>query len=365
MALVVALGVNGVGRGRLVVSGGSRRSSQVVRRVHAVRWAAPATMAYATVFPLVQVGLIAESTWLGRGYGYADGAWALLATTAYLPFYLHLVRHATEGRPAPAAGWALGALTVVVALGLPLGDLWLSTFHVVVVAALLALRPPWSIGVAAAVVAASAPLAILLDSQIQAAPAYYVATILWRSAAVFVPIWLVGAVRRLQEDRQALADEAVVRERLRIDTELRATLGTALTAIERQGRAALALVDGDRDGGRAALTDELHAVVGGARRTLTQARQVVTGYQQVTLAAELAIAASLLDAAGVATRVELPPDGVPAEVDAELRATLRAGVARLLRDDSTAAGRITVTRGPGGAVDVAVVADGRTQVARG
>jgi hypothetical protein len=57
--------------------------------------------------------------------------------------------------------------------------------------------------------------------------AYYLVTVLWRSAAVVVPTWLVGAVRRLQEDRRALADEAVVRERLRIDTELRATLGAA------------------------------------------------------------------------------------------------------------------------------------------
>ena len=318
------------------VARGTERSGSLAR------WGAPAAMAYATVFPLVQVGLVAETTWLGRG-GYGDGAGALLATVAYLPLYLHLVRHAALGRRAPAAGRTLVAIAVVVAVALPLGDLWIATFHVVAVAALLALRPPWSLVVAAATVAVSAPLPVVLDSQIQSAPAYYAVTVLWRSAAVFVPIWLVGGVRRLQEERQALADEAVVRERLRIDNELRATLGAALAAIERRGRAALALVDGDR----AALEDELRAVVGGARRTLAQARLVVTGYQRPTLAAELDIAASLLEAAGVATRVELPPDGVPAVVDDELRATLRAGVARLLRDDTTTAGRITVAHLPG------------------
>lgn len=339
------------------MSGRLRRSSRVVIRLHdldrsgpLVQFAGPATMAYAAVFPLVQVGLIAESTALWRGGGYADGAWALLATVAYLPLYLHIVRHAARGRRAPAGGWTLVALTGVVAAALPLGDLWLSTFHVVAVAALLVLRPPWSLGVLAAVVAVPAPLAVLLDSQVQAAPAYYSVTVLWRSAAVFVPIWLVGAVRRLQEERQALADEAVVRERLRIDTELRATLGTALEAIERQGREALILMDGDR----APLEDELRAVVDGARRTLAQARQVVTGYQRATLAAELDTAATLLTAAGVETRVVLPPEGVPSMVNDALRTALRADIARLLRDDATQACLITVTRPPEGVrVDVA------------
>lgn len=345
-------------RRRPLVSGRLRRSSRVVIRLHdldrfgpLVRFAGPATMAYAAVFPLVQVGLIAESTVLWQG-GYADGAWALLATVVYLPLYLHVVRHAVRGRRAPAGGWALVALTGVVAAALPLGDLWLPTFHVVAVAALLVLRPPWSLGAFATVVAVQAPLAVLLDSLVQAAPAYYTVTVLWRSAAVFVPIWLVGAVRRLQEERQALADEAVVRERLRIDTELRATLGTALEAIERQGREALVLMDGDR----APLEDGLRSIVDGARRTLAQARQVVTGYQQATLAAELDTAASLLTAAGVETRVVLPPEGVPSMVDDGLRTALRADIARLLRDDATRACLITVTvtRPPEGVrVDVA------------
>ncbi|HEY3144544.1 MAG TPA: hypothetical protein VGJ86_25665 [Acidimicrobiales bacterium] len=309
-----------------------------------LRLATPGAMAYAAVFPLVQVGLIAESTRLWRGGGYADGAWALLATSSLLPLHLRHVRYAAEGSRAPGGAWTLGALTVVVVAALPLGDLWLPTFHVIAVSALLVLRPRWSLPVVAAVVAVQVPLALLLDSEVQAAPSYYAVTVLWRSAAVFVPIWLVGAVRRLEEARQALADEAVVRERLRVDAELRGTLGAGLRSISTRGQQAMALVDGSR----APLEAELHGLVGEARRTLAQARQMINGYQHASLSAELDTAATLLTAAGIETQVVLPVEGVPDTADESLRSVLRADVARVLRDDTTGSCIITVTHRAGG-----------------
>lgn len=351
-------------RGRLVVSGRPRRSSRVVVRLkdHEVfgrplRFATPGTLAYAAVFPLVQVGLVAVSTGFGRGGGYSDGAWALLATAGYLPLYLRHVRYAAEGSRAPGGAWTLALLTaVVVAAALPLGDLWLPTFHVVAVSALLVLRPRWALGVVAAVVAAQVPLPLLLDSQLRAAPSYYAVTVLWRAAAVFVPIWLVGAVRRLEAAQRALADEAVVRERLRIDGELRETLGTALLSIEAQGERALTLVDVGAGVGASAgspLPDELRALSGGARQTLAQARQVVNGYQRTSLSAEIDTAAALLGAAGIPTRVVRLPDvgvdaGIAHPADEALRAALRADVARLLREGVAGACVITVDRRDGG-----------------
>lgn len=319
-----------------------------------MRFATPGAMAYAAVFPLVQVGLIAESTELWRGGGYADGAWALLATACLLPLHLRHVQHAARGSRAPGGAVTLAALTLVVVAALPLGDLWLPTFHVVAVSALLVLRPRWSLPVVAAVVAAQVPLALWLDSALPAAPSYYAVTVLWRSAAVFVPIWLVGAVRRLEEARRALADEAVVRERLRIDADLRETLGSALETIATQGQRATALVaagDGEP------LEAELQALVAGARHTLARARQLMSGYQRASLSAELDSAATLLGAAGIETRVVLPTDGVPDPADQALRATLRADIARLLRDDTVGGCTITVTR-RAGLVHVDVRPDG-------
>ena len=357
MSVALALPVIEPAGGRLVVSGRPRWSSRVVVRLkdlesfgRLMRFATPGAMAYATVFPLVQVGLIAESTSLWRGGGYADGAWALLATVCYLPLHLRHVRYEARGSRAPGGIWTLAALTVVVAAALPLGDLWLPTFHVVAVSALLVLRPRSGLAAVAAVVAAQVPLSLLLDSELRAAPSYYAVTVAWRSAAVFVPIWLVGAVRRLEDARRALADEAVVRERLRLDGELRETLGRALREIEARGERATTLVDGGRE---QALEDELHELVRGARRTLAQARQMINGYQHAALATELDTAVTLLAAAGIEARVVLPRGGVPDTTDEALRTTLRADIARLLRDDTTGACVITVTR-PAGHVRVDV-----------
>lgn len=301
---------------------------------------APGAMGYAAVFPIVQVALIAESTGGWRGGGYADGAWALLATVCYLPLHLRHVRYAAQGSRAPGGGWTLAAMTAVVAVAIvPLGDLWLPSLHVVVVSALLVLQPRWSLPVVAAVVAAQVPLPLLLDSQVPAAPSYYVVTILWRSAAVFVPVWLVGAIRRLEEARRALADDAVLRERMRIDYELRETVGAALDAIASQGDRATALVTEDREPAAVAL----RSLADAARRTLAQARVVIRGYQRPSLSAELDTAVALLRAAGIETRVVLAPNVDLDAFDEGLRSSLQAHVARLVGADVTGSCLITIT----------------------
>jgi two-component system, NarL family, sensor histidine kinase DesK len=310
------------------------------------RLATPGAMAYAAVFPLVQIGLIAESTGGWRGGGYTDGGWALLATVAYLPLHLRHVRYAAQGARAPGGGWTLAAMTAVVAATVvPLGDLWLPSLHVVAVSALLVLQPRWSLPVVAVVVASQVPLPLLLDSQVPAAPSYYLVTILWRSAAVFVPVWLVGAVRRLEEARRTLADDAVLRERMRIDTELRDTLGAALDTIATRGREATALVTaaGEREPAAAALA----SLADDARRTLAQARMVIRGYQRPSLAAELDTAVALLRAAGVEAEVVLAPDvdlDAHGPLDEDVRSALRAHVARLVGADVAGRCLITVTR---------------------
>jgi two-component system sensor histidine kinase DesK len=241
-------------------------------------------------------------------------------------------------------------MSVMVVAALPLGDEWLPTFHVIVVSALLVLRPRWSLPVVAAVVAAQAPLGLLLDSQVQAASSYFAVTVLWRSAAVFVPIWLVGAVRRLDEAREALAEESVVRERMRIDAELRETLGTSLRSIASRGQRVADALPGDGNGRFAPAEKELVDLVGAARLTLAQVRQTVNGYQHASLASEIETASVLLTATGVDTRIVLPAEGIPDMASDVLRSTLavlRADVARILRSDDMAACVITVSHRSG------------------
>jgi two-component system sensor histidine kinase DesK len=162
--------------------------------------------------------------------------------------------------------------------------------------------------------------------------------VVWRGAAVFVLVWLVGATRQLEAAREALADEAVARQRLRIDGELRSTLGAALETIVAKGQRATALAIHDST----LVEDELRGLVEGSRRTLAHARRLINGYQQLSLRAELDSATILLTAAGIETRVMLPAGDLPERLAAAPRAALRAAVARLLRDDAARHCAITV-----------------------
>jgi hypothetical protein len=64
--------------------------------------------------------------------------------------------------------------------------------------------------------AGQAPLALAFPlaapAAIPGAPYYYPITLLWRTSAVFVPVWLVAAVRQLEAARNDLARDAVLRE---------------------------------------------------------------------------------------------------------------------------------------------------------
>ena len=53
-----------------------------------------------------------------------------------------------------------------------------------------------------------------------------------------VVILLIRARRQLQDARLALAEQAVVRERLRIDAQVRESVGAGLATITAQGRQA-------------------------------------------------------------------------------------------------------------------------------
>ena len=97
----------------------------------------------------------------------------------------------------------------------------------------------------------------------------------------------------------------------------------------------------------AAVEPDLRELSAVSRRTLTEARRLVTQFRGVSLAIELETAVTLLSAAGIDARVELPPTPLPSLVDEEIRASLRREVAALLAG-----------RGAGTGVTIAVVSDG-------
>jgi two-component system, NarL family, sensor histidine kinase DesK len=299
------------------------------------RLATPGALVYSSAFSLVQLGLVLE--YPGRP---EDPMWAFAATACYLPLHLYHVYWAVRGERPPAGRWTLAALTMIVTAALPVsGHYWLPVYAVVAVSAVFVLSWPWSLLGAAVVVAAQAPLALAVDSPIEDAVSYFPFTVWWRATALFVPIWLLGAVRQLEETRRLLAEEAVARERLRLDDELRQTVGAALGSIAARGQRASTLPDGDP----AVLASEVRELVDDSRCALAEARQLISSYQQPSLTAELEAAAALLTKAGIQTRIELPRHGLPETGDQAVRSVLRTAITEVLHGETARSCVISVT----------------------
>lgn len=298
---------------------------------------ARAVTGYAAVFAVLQVALVAQAPDADRHQAVAAG----IATAALLPLLLRLVAHAARGTRPPGAGASLLALTILTFGAVPLaGSYWQPTFHVLVVAAVIVLPMRWSIPVAAAIVVAQVPLAAMLHNPQPAAPSYEAFTVLWRAAAVFVPVWLVRTIGQLEVARRSLAEDAVLRERVATEDQLRVTVGESLSSIAAQAERAREQV-GRRPHEAAA---ELHALVDEARITLAETRRLVRAYHRPSVLAELQTATILLRAAGVAARVEAP-SGVSEDVaDAGFRSDLRAATSRLMRDEDASPCTFVVSR---------------------
>lgn len=160
--------------------------------------------------------------------------------------------------------------------------------------------------------------------------------------------------RELQLTREALAVAAVAAERERIGRDLHDILGHSLTAIAVKAGLARRLVGRDD----AAAAAEIGAVEQLAREALADVRATASGFRQVSLAGELAIAGSVLRAAGVTVRLPADVDAAVERIDPPARALLgyvvREAVTNVIRHAD--ARTCTITLSPG---SVEIVDDGR------
>jgi two-component system sensor histidine kinase DesK len=313
------------------------RLAELWRSGRVVRLAPVGAVSCSALLPVVQVLL---------AFGYVGndtrtGLWSLAATGAYLPLHLRHVWYAAHARRPPAGLWTFAAMAVVILGATPLaGNMWPRSYAALVVSALLVLPPPWSYTVYVAVAAAAAPVAHALGLPWTSAP-WLLFSVLAASAALLLLIWLPAALTRLQAARELLAQQAVAQERRRLDDDLRQSLGHALESIAARGEQAGRRLAGTVPEG---LAEELAALADDSRRTLADARQRVRGYRRPSLRAELETTTTLLAAAGIETRLELPRGEIPDTIDPRSRAALRATVTRLLRADAVHSCTITVSR---------------------
>ncbi|MFI9812647.1 sensor histidine kinase [Saccharothrix variisporea] len=266
---------------------------------------------------IVVVGLLR----LG-GEGSAHPGLAVVATCLYLPVVLWQLRRTALGLPPRGSGWRLGFVAVVVLGTLPVvGAQWLGALYPLAALVLLVVRMPWGLVVFAALVLLPIPVTHAYGQGGWAA--YFALGVALFGPMTALPVLLIPAVRELREARVRLAEEAVVRERLRLDAELQAEVGTALDRIASLG---------DRP-------EQVREIVDTARGALANARRTLARFRPAPAHAELDAVATLLRAAGIEAEVDVPPGApLPESVGVELRRE----VARLLADESVRRCRIAV-----------------------
>ncbi|GLW51227.1 histidine kinase [Streptomyces sp. NBRC 14336] len=174
--------------------------------------------------------------------------------------------------------------------------------------------------------------------------------------AVF-SVWLLRAVYELDEARETRARLAVAEERLRFGRDLHDVLGRNLAVIALKSELAVQLARR----GRPEAEEQMIEVQRIAQESQREVREVVRGYREADLGAELAGAQGVLAAAGISCEVSGPVAGLPDEVQSALGWVVREATTNVLRHGN--AERCTVTvRQRAGRVILTVENDGVSDV---
>ncbi|EFL33221.1 two-component system sensor kinase [Streptomyces viridochromogenes DSM 40736] len=145
--------------------------------------------------------------------------------------------------------------------------------------------------------------------------------------AVF-SVWLLNAVYELDEARETRARLAVAEERLRFGRDLHDVMGRNLAVIALKSELAVQLAQR----GRPEAVAQMVEVQRLAHESQREVREVVRGYREVDLGAELAGAQGVLTAAGIdCTVTGRVPAGLPAGVQSALGWVVREAATNVLR----------------------------------
>lgn len=291
---------------------------------------AAACLALAVPFVAVAQGLAANSTYAG----YDDAQLAVrltLGMAACLPWYLLVVRGAVRGRHHPLSRWAVAAIGVLAVCGLPLlGPAWIYSMLVVATAVLLVLPAPWSWVVFAGLVTVVTP-ALSVGLGIEP---LWPALMTSKALAIYIMFGLAASMRRVRRARAGLVAAAVAQERLRVEAEVGSAVSAHLTEIARRARLPYSRSNGS-GADASTVVSEIGELTDLSRSALARARGLVHGYRDVSVRAEIDLAATLLRAAGMTVEVRddalTPTEG---ELDPSARAELHDRIARLLADQA-------------------------------
>ncbi len=138
---------------------------------------------------------------------------------------------------------------------------------------------------------------------------------------------LSGTIHELHLVREELAHRAVIEERFRLARDLHDLLGHTLSLMVLKSELAGRSIEKKP----AQAAKEIYELEMVARQALREVRQVVAGYRQPTLDAQLDGARQLFEAAGIKCVINVAVGVLPPEVDAVLAWTVREGITNVVR----------------------------------
>ncbi|MDT7782626.1 MAG: two-component system, NarL family, sensor histidine kinase DesK [Pseudonocardiales bacterium] len=264
-----------------------------------------------------------------HGVGLVLGYLLLVAVSAcYLGVVLASIRSAWR------IYWSLVALMTLLAVLLaPLAHEMVFILAAMIVPSAAARVGAWT---ASALVVLGAAACVLVPMAVgwnTEASWYFAVAVVFTALLVHAFSRTATANQQLREAQAEVARLASEAERDRIARDLHDLLGHSLTAITVKSALARRLEP-------LAARAEMESVEQLARQALADVRAAVSGYQDVTLAGELARGRELLRAAGVAADLPTAVDAVPVERQELFGWVVREGVTNVVRH--ARAGRCTV-----------------------
>uniref|UniRef100_A0AAU2A4M8 Histidine kinase n=1 Tax=Streptomyces sp. NBC_00093 TaxID=2975649 RepID=A0AAU2A4M8_9ACTN len=148
------------------------------------------------------------------------------------------------------------------------------------------------------------------------------------STTCAISVWLLNVVYELDEARETRARLAVAEERLRFGRDLHDVMGRNLAVIALKSELAVQLARRERP----EAVDQMIEVQRIARESQREVRDVVRGYREADLGAELLGAQGVLTAAGISCEVTGEAAvGLPGEVQSALGWVVREATTNVLR----------------------------------
>ncbi|MEY9940747.1 sensor histidine kinase [Streptacidiphilus sp. MAP5-3] len=222
------------------------------------------------------------------------------------------------------------------------GDAWLGMPGFLASSALLVLPAAAGWTVFGLVVAAAAPVQLLVG--------YPVGDMLYNIVAVALTAAIVTGLSRMSDlvselhlARIELARVAVMQERLRFARDLHDLLGYSISTVTLKCEFAHRIVTSQPDRAQ----HELEEILQISRQALSDVRTLASNYRSKTVLPEALAVQSMLSSVGIDAEVDIP-DGLqlPTEVDATLVAVLREGVTNMLRHSKAGHCRIALRLAP-------------------